>query len=345
MDFHWLSFEGFHHLSMMELVMDVFFLHVQVQPFQWFWVVAEFLLFLWVLLLLFLLSSLVSSCRRISWALNWRCLDHNCTIVETCLLKTIPMSDLFCRMVSHGEYIHSTHNPSTMQNLRLQPLPQTQLQEFYSSRTWMLRGSWNLYWLDHVGPFEQFFLCYFPETWHDNGKATMNDDIFPIGHGDFTMSFLFLLGVYLLWTFWQGCSIAVYFEWFAQNIVLTESRVYIYIDIIIHISHKCWYVFHWLDIHSASTRHHFMCIYIYMFIIYMYIYTSYLCKRRHPLLHFFSRENPCQKWTQESAAAWFDIRSCCRSCTSLGEIATVQICKVDGSMAGSQPPTSSQHFC
>ena len=46
MDFHWLSFEGFHHLSMMELVKDLFFLHVQVQPFQWFWVVAEFLLFL-----------------------------------------------------------------------------------------------------------------------------------------------------------------------------------------------------------------------------------------------------------------------------------------------------------
>ena len=167
MDSQWLSFEGFHHLSMMEIVKDMFFVYVcmsnPLSGLGWLQILVI------LLSLLVVLSSLVC-CQKISWALNWRCLNHNCTCLDL-PFKTIPMSDLFCRMVSRGEYIHSTHNPSTIQPTASTPSADAAPRILFVT---YLDAARKLEFV-MVGPcwtFRTGFLLVLlpPETWHDNGK-------------------------------------------------------------------------------------------------------------------------------------------------------------------------------
>lgn len=151
---------------------------------------------------------------------------HNCLDLS---MTTIPMSDLFCRMVSQGEYIHSTHNPSTIQPTASTPsadaAPRILFVTYLDAARKLEFEMVGPCWTFRTG----FFWCYFPPK----PDMTMEKQPWMTIYLDmriFQCHFCFLWGVYLLWKSWQGCSIAVYFEWFAQNIVLTESRVYIYIS-------------------------------------------------------------------------------------------------------------------
>lgn len=262
MDSQWLSFEGFHHLSMMEIVKDMFFVYVcmsnPLSGLGWLQILVI------LLSLLVVLFSLVC-CQKISWALKWRCLNHNCTCLDL-PFKTIPMSDLFCRMVSRGEYIHSTHNPSTIQPTASTPSADAAPRILFVT---YLDAARKLEFVI-VGPcwtFRTGFLLVLlpPETWHDNGK----------NHHEWRYISYWTWGFSNVIFVFVGCILS--FMDILTGLQYCSAHRITYIDMIIHISQKCWYVLHWLDIHSAvcmytlSTRQHFIYTYVHLF-IYLYLH-------------------------------------------------------------------------